>query len=128
MYDSRENREGESQSERSSERASESSSKRESADVFSDILSNPRVRRGIEYIQGEEFKEDRKRFQRGAGDRFKNIRDRYRGKGRTPREAARERELSLRLAEVEAESAEVRMRLAELLEEERKLRSELEAF
>lgn len=127
MYDSRENREGESQSKRSSERSSRSSN-RESADVFSEILSNPRVRRGIEYIQGEEFKEDRRRFQRGAGDRLKNIRERYRGKGRNPREAARERELSLRLAEVEAESAEVRMRLAELLEEERKLRSELEAF
>lgn len=124
MSDSRENREGERQSERASERAN----KRESADVFSEILSNPRVRRGIEYIQGEEFKEDRRRFQRGAGDRLKNIRDRYRGGGRTDQEAARERELSLRLAEVEAESAEVRLRLAELLEEERKLRSELEAF
>ncbi len=120
MSDSRENREG--------ERKSESASNRESADVFSEILSNPRVRRGIEYIQGEEFREDRKRFQRGAGDRLKNIRERYRGRGRNPREAARERELSLRLAEVEAESAEVRLRLAELLEEERKLRSELEAF
>lgn len=124
MSDNRENREGERYDERHGER----SSKRESADVFSEILSNPRVRRGIEYIQGEEFREDRKRFQRGAGDRLKNIRDRYRGRGRTPREAARERELSLRLAEVEAESAEARMRLAELLEEERKLRSELEAF
>lgn len=123
MSDSRENREYERQS-----GSSERSSKRESADVFSEILSNPRVRRGIEYIQGEEFREDRRRFQRGAGDRLKNIRDRYRGKGRNPQEAARERELSLRLSEVEAESAEVRLRLAELLEEERKLRSELEAF
>lgn len=101
---------------------------RASSEKFSDILSNPRVRRGIEYIQGEEFREDRKRFQRGAGERLKNIRDRYRGRGRTPEEAARERELSLRLAEVETEAAEARLRLAELLEEERKLRSELEAF
>jgi hypothetical protein len=41
---------------------------------------------------------------------------------------ARERELSLRLAEVEAEAAEARLRLSELLEEEHKLRAELEAF
>lgn len=101
---------------------------RASSERFSELLSNPRVRRGIEYIQGEEFREDRKRFQRGAGERLKNLRDRYRGRGRTPAEAARERELSLRLAEVETETVEVRLRLAELLEEERKLRSELEAF
>lgn len=106
----------------------ESTGERGSSDRLSDLLSNPRVRRGIEYIQGEEFREDRKRFQRGAGERLKNIRDRYRGRSRTPGEAARERELSLRLAEVEAESAETRLRLAELLEEERKLRSELEDF
>lgn len=102
--------------------------RRESSDKLSDLLSNPRVRRGLEYIQGEEFREDRRRFQRGAGERLKNIRERYSGRGRTPEEAARERELSLRLAEVEAEAAEARLRLAELLEEERKLRSELEAF
>lgn len=94
----------------------------------SGILNDPRLRRGIEYIQGEEFKEDRRRFQREAGERLKNIRERYRGRERTPEEAARERELSLRLAEVEAESAEVRLRLSELLEEERKLRSEMESF
>lgn len=102
--------------------------RRESSERLSDLLSNPRVRRGLEYIQGEEFRDDRKRFQRGAGERLKNIRDRYRNRGRTPEEAARERELSLRLAEVESESAESRLRLAELLEEERKLRAELEAF
>lgn len=101
---------------------------RESAERRSDIFSNPKVRRGLEYIQGEEFREDRRRLQRGAGERLKNIRDRYRQRGRTPEEAARERELSLRLAEVEAEAAEARLRLSELLEEERKLRSELEAF
>lgn len=99
-----------------------------SSDRLADLLSNPRVKRGIEYIQGDEFREDRKRFQRGAGERLKNIRERYRARGRTPEEAARERELSLRLAEIEAEAAEARLRLAELLEEERKLRSELEAF
>lgn len=101
---------------------------RESSERGSGIFSNPRVRRGLEYIQGEEFQEDRKRFQRGAGERLKNIRDRYKGRNRTPEEAALERELSLRLAEVEAEAAEARIRLAELLEEERRLRSELEAF
>lgn len=100
------------------------SSQRASGGIFND----PRLRRGIEYIQGEEFKEDRRRFQRGAGERLKNIRERYRGRERTPEEAAREREISLRLAEVEAESAEVRLRLSELLEEERKLRSEMETF
>lgn len=108
--------------------SSSESGGRESSDRFSDLLSNPRVRRGIEYIQGEEFREDRQRFRREAGERLKNIRERYRSRGRTPEEVARERELSLRLAEVEAESTEVRLRLAELLEEERKLRSELEAF
>lgn len=120
MYDSRDNGEGESRGKRSG--------KRGSSEVFSEILADPRVRRSIDYIQGEEFREDRKRFQRRASDRLKNIRERYRGGGRDPRDAARERELSLRLAEVEAESAEVRLRLSELLEEERKLRSELEAF
>lgn len=101
---------------------------RESSHGRSDIFSNPRVRRGLEYIQGEDFREDRKRFQRGASERLKNIRERYRQRGRTPEEVARERELSLRLAEVEAEAAEARLRLSELLEEERKLRSELETL
>jgi len=101
---------------------------RGSAEERSGIFANPRVRRGLEYIQGEEFRQDRKRFQREAGERLKNIRERYRSRGRTPQEVALERELSLRLAEVEAEAAETRLRLAELLEEERKLRSELEAF
>lgn len=112
----------------SGDREGQSGSGRRDSERLSDLLSNPRVRRGIEYIQGEEFREDRKRFQRGAGERLKNIRERYRSRGRTPEEAARERELSLRLAEIEAEAAEARLRLAELLEEERKLRSELEAF
>ena len=111
-----------------SDRERGDSGRRENADRVSELLSNPRVRRGIEYIQGEDFREDRRRFQREAGERLKNLRERYRHRGRTPAEAARERELSLRLAEVEAEAAESRLRLAELLEEERKLRSELEAF
>ncbi|CAN5650929.1 hypothetical protein BH20ACT11_BH20ACT11_00010 [soil metagenome] len=104
------------------------SGKHGSSERASGILNDPRVRRGIDYIQGDEFREDRRRFQRGAGERLKNIRDRYRHRGRTPEEVARERELSLRLAEVEAEAAEARLRLSELLEEEHKLRSELEAF
>ena len=100
--------------------------KQGSAEIISDILSDKRVKRGLEYIQGEEFKTDRERVKRGATERLKNIRDRYQGKKRTPETAARERELTLRLAEVEAEAADIRIRLSELLEEEEKLRGELE--
>lgn len=100
--------------------------KKSSAEILSDLLSDRRLRRGIEYVQGEGFKADRKRFQQDATERLKNIRDRYRTKARDPETAARERELSLRLAEVEAESAELRLRLSELLEEEEKLRAKLE--
>lgn len=100
--------------------------KQSSAEIISDLLSDERVKRGLEYIQGEEFRADRERVRRGATDRLKNIRDRYRGKKRTPETAARERELTLRLAEVETEAADIRIRLSELLEEEQKLRSELD--
>ncbi len=100
--------------------------KSSSAEILADLLTDPRVRRGLNYLGGEEFKADRERLRRGAGERLKNIRERYRPKKRTPETAARERELTLRLAEVEAEAAELRLRLSELLEEEEKLRGALE--
>ncbi|CAA9446553.1 MAG: hypothetical protein AVDCRST_MAG37-1883 [uncultured Rubrobacteraceae bacterium] len=100
--------------------------KNTSAEIIADLLSDPRVRRGLNYLGGEEFKSDRERIRRGASERLKGIRERYRPKRRTPETAARERELTLRLAEVEAESAELRLRLSELLEEEERLRSDLE--
>ena len=102
--------------------------KNSSAEIIADLLADPRVRRGINYLGGEEFKADRERLRRGAGERLKNIRERYRTKRRTPETAARERELSLRLAEVEAEAAELRLRLSELLEEEERLRGALEGL
>ena len=100
--------------------------KNSSAEIIADLLSDPRVRRGLRYLGGEEFKADRERLRRGAGERLKNIRERYRPKRRDPETAARERELSLRLAGVEAEAAELRLRLAELLEEEEVIRRALE--
>jgi hypothetical protein len=100
--------------------------KRSSAEIIADLLSDERVRRGLEYLQGEEFKADRERIRQGAAERLKYVRERYSPKRRTPETAARERELTLRLAEVEAEAAELRLRLSELLEEEEKLRTELE--
>jgi hypothetical protein len=100
--------------------------KRSSAEIIADLLSDERVRRGLEYLQGEEFKADRERIRQGAAERLKNVRERYGPNRRTPETAARERELTLRLAEVEAEAAELRLRLSELLEEEEKLRTELE--
>jgi hypothetical protein len=100
--------------------------KSSSAEIIADLLSNPRMRRGLEYLGGEEFKAERERLRRGAGKYLKGVRDRYRPKRRTPEAAARERELSLKLAAVEAETAELRLRLAELLEEEKKLRTDLE--
>jgi hypothetical protein len=100
--------------------------KQSSAEIIADLLSDPRVRRGISYLGGDEFKTDRERIRREAGERLRNIRNRYRPKKRTAETAARERELTLRLAEVEAEAAEVRLRLSELLEEEEKLRGALE--
>ena len=102
--------------------------KNSSAEIIADLLADPRVRRGISYLGGEEFKADRERLRRGAEERLKNIRERYRPKRRTPETAARERELSLRLAEVEAEAAELRLRLSELLEEEENLRGALEGL
>ncbi len=100
--------------------------KSSSAEIIADLLADPRVRRGLKYLGGEEFKADRERIRQGAGERLRNIRNRYRPKKRTPETAARERELTLRLAEVEAEAAELRLRLSELLEEEEQLRGALE--
>lgn len=100
--------------------------KRSSAEVIADLLSDPRVRRGLEYLSSEEFKADRERIRREAGERLKNMRDRYRPRKRDPETAARERELSLKLAVVESEAAELRLRLSELLEEEESLRKALE--
>ena len=102
--------------------------KSSSAEIIADLLTDPRVRRGLSYLGGEEFKADRERIRQGAGERLRNIRNRYRPKKRTPETAARERELSLRLAEVESEAAELRLRLAELLEEEEQLRGALESL
>lgn len=102
--------------------------KSSSAEIIADLLTDPRVRRGLSYLGGEEFKADRERIRQGAGERLRNIRNRYRPKKRTPETAARERELSLRLAEVESEAAELRLRLSELLKEEEQLRSDLEGL
>jgi predicted nuclease with TOPRIM domain len=99
--------------------------KNSSAEILSDLLSDPRIKRGLDYVRGEEFKTDRDRVRQGASKRLRDIRDRYRSKRRTPEEAARERELTLRLAEVESEAAELRLRLSELLEEEERLREDL---
>lgn len=102
--------------------------KSSSAEIIADLLTDPRVRRGLRYLGGEEFKADRERIRQGAGERLRNIRNRYRPKKRTPETAARERELSLRLAEIESEAAELRLRLSELLEEEEQLRGDLEGL
>ncbi len=100
--------------------------KRSSAEIIADLLSDERVRRGLEYLQGEEFKANRERVRQEAARRLQDIRTRYRSKRRTPETAARERELTLRLAEVEAEAAELRLQLSDLLEEEERLRAALE--
>ena len=100
--------------------------KRGSAEVISDILSEEKVKRGLDYLKGEEFKADRERLRKNAAGRLNNIRERYRQSKRTPETAAREREITMRLAEVGTEAAEIRLRLSELLEEEEKLRTELE--
>jgi len=100
--------------------------KQTSAEIISDLLSDARVKRVREYVQGEEFKADRERVRRDAAERLKSIRERYRARRRDPETAARERELTLSLAEVEAAAAELRLQLSELLEEEERLRSELE--
>ncbi len=100
--------------------------KRSSAEIIAELLADERVRRGLEYLQGEEFKANRERVRQEASKRLQDIRERYRPKRRTPETAARERELTLRLAEVEAEAAELRLLLSDLLEEEEKLRTELD--
>ena len=100
--------------------------KSSSAEIIADLLSDSRVKRGLDYLGGDDFKTERERIQQAAGERIRNIRKRYSTRRRDPETAARERDLSLRLAEVEAESAELRLRLAELLEEESRLRSDLE--
>lgn len=100
--------------------------KNTSAEILSDLLSDERVKRVREYVRGEDFKADRERVRQSAAERLKNIRNRYGAKRRDPETAARERDLTLRLAEVEAESAEIRIRLSELLDEEEKLRSALD--
>ena len=91
--------------------------KRSTAEIISELLDE-RVRKGLDYVRSEEFRAERDRIRQGAADRLKNVRERYRPKRRTPEAAARERELTLRLAEVEAEAAELRIRLSELLEQE----------
>ena len=100
--------------------------KRNSAEIIADLLADERVRRGLEYLQGEEFRTNRERVRKEASRRLQDVRKRYRPKRRTPETAARERELTLRLAEVEAEAAELRLLLSDLLEEEEKLRAALE--
>ena len=100
--------------------------KQTSAEIISDLLSDARVKRVREYVQGEEFKADRERVRRDAAERLKNIRERYRAKRRDPETAALERKLTLRLAEVEAEAAELRIQLSVLLEEEEELRRSLD--
>ncbi|HZA46318.1 MAG TPA: hypothetical protein VE568_13620 [Rubrobacter sp.] len=100
--------------------------KQTSAQIISELLSDERVKRVREYVRGEEFKADRERVRRDAAGRLRNIRERYRSKRRDPETAAREKELTLRLAEVEAESADLHIRLSELLEEEEKLRRALD--
>ena len=100
--------------------------KETSAEIISDLLSDARVKRVREYVRGEEFKADRERVPRDAAERLNSIRNRYRKGRRDPETAARERELTLRLAEVEAEAAELRLQLSELLEEEEKLRTALD--
>jgi hypothetical protein len=100
--------------------------KRSSAEIIADLLSDEKVRQGLEYLQGEEFRARRERVREEASRRLQDIRKRYRPKRRTPETAAREKELTLSLAEVEAEAAELRLRLSELLEEEERLRAALE--
>ena len=100
--------------------------KRSSAEIIADLLADEKVRRGLEYLQGEEFRTNRERVRKEASRRLQDIRKRYRTKRRTPETAARERELTLRLAEVEAEAAELRLGLSDLLEEEERLRTALE--
>lgn len=100
--------------------------KRGSAEVISDLLSELNVRQGLEYLRGDDFKAERERIRRETSKRLRDVRDRYRGKRRTPEAAAHERKLTLRLAEVETEAAELRLRLAELLEEEESIRTSLE--
>ena len=100
--------------------------KRSTAEIISELLSDERVRKGLDYVRSEEFRAERDRIRQEAADRLKDVRERYSPKRRTPEAAAHERELTLRLAEVEAEAAELRLQLSELLEEEEKLRAELE--
>ncbi len=100
--------------------------KRSSAEMISDLFSEKKVKQVRDYVRGEDFKSDRERVRQRAAERIKNLRDRYKSRNRTPEDAARERELTLKLAGVEAEAAEVRIRLSELLEEEEKLRGELD--
>jgi hypothetical protein len=100
--------------------------KRSTAEIIAELLSDERVRRGLDYVKSDEFRAERDRLRQEAADRLKNVRERYRPKRRTPEAAARERELTLRLAEVEAEAAELRIRLSELLEQEEQLRAALE--
>lgn len=100
--------------------------KQGSAKVISDLFSEEKVKRSMDYLKGEEFKADRERLRREAAGRLERLRERYRQRKRTPEEAAREKDLTLRLAEVETEAAELRLQLSELLEEEEKLRTELE--
>ena len=100
--------------------------KRSSAEIIADLLSDEKVQRGLKYLQGEEFKTNRERVRQEAAKRLKEVRERYRLRRRTPETAALEKELTLRLAEVEAEAAELRLLLSDLLDEEEKLRAELE--
>jgi hypothetical protein len=100
--------------------------KRSSAEIIADLLADEKVQRGLKYLQGEEFRTNRERVRQEATRRLKDVRERYRSKRRPPETAAREKELTLRLAEVEAEAAELRLQLSELLEEEEKLRAELD--
>ncbi|WP_119065749.1 hypothetical protein [Rubrobacter indicoceani] len=107
------------------ERRNDGDFKRGSAEILSEVLSDKRIKRAREYVQGEDFKADRERVRKSASRRIQTLRDRYRTKNRSPEEAARERDLQLRLAEISNETAELRLRLAGLLEEEESVKYEL---
>ena len=90
--------------------------KRSTAEIISELLSDERVRKGLDYVRS---KSSGRSGTASAGCR-RPPEERARAlppEEAYPEAAARE-ELTLRLAEVEAEAAELRIRLSELLEQE----------
>ena len=52
--------------------------KQSSAEILMDVLSDPRVKQALKYVQDERFRSERDKLKDGATKRFQDMKKRYR--------------------------------------------------